>query len=73
MKRFLKNTIAISAVAFTLSACGSSGGGFNLFSIDQDKELGAQVAAEIDANPAEYPVLDSTSYPKPYSKRLLSP
>ncbi|SFT66986.1 Peptidase family M48 [Lishizhenia tianjinensis] len=66
MKRFLKNTIAISTVALTLSACGTSGGGINLFTVDQDKELGAQVAAEIDGNPAEYPVLDSASNPKPY-------
>lgn len=49
---------------FMLSACGSINGknkgkGINLFTIEQDKELGAQVAAEIDGNRAEYPVLDS--------------
>lgn len=36
-------------------------GGFNLFTIQQDVDLGRQVAAEIDGNPAEYPVLDSAS------------
>jgi predicted Zn-dependent protease len=32
-----------------------------LFTIDQDKQLGAQVAAEIDNNQKEYPILDSAS------------
>jgi predicted Zn-dependent protease len=45
---------------------GTSGGGFNLFTIDQDRELGAQVAFEIDSNSREYPQLDSASNPKVY-------
>lgn len=36
-------------------------GGFNLFTIEQDKQLGAQVAAQIDSASNEYPVLDSAS------------
>lgn len=36
-------------------------GGINLFTIQQDKDLGAQVAAEIESNPTEYPILDSAS------------
>jgi beta-barrel assembly-enhancing protease len=32
---------------------------FNLFTVQQDRDLGAQVAAEIDANKAEFPQLDS--------------
>ncbi len=47
-----------------LAACGNmkfgSGKGINLFTIEQDKELGAQVAAEIESNPQQYPILDST-------------
>lgn len=39
---------------------------FNLFTIENDQELGAQVAEEIDNNPQEYPVLDSASNPVPY-------
>ncbi|MCU0429920.1 MAG: M48 family metalloprotease [Cytophagaceae bacterium] len=42
-------------------------GGINLFSLEDDKKLGAQVAAEIAANPAEYPILSETSYPTAYS------
>jgi predicted Zn-dependent protease len=33
----------------------------SLFSINDDKELGAQVEAEILANPTQYPVIDSAS------------
>lgn len=56
----------IAGLSLTLAACGlfnekNKGKGVNLFTVEQDKQLGAQVAAEIDANPAEYPVLDSAS------------
>jgi predicted Zn-dependent protease len=40
--------------------------GFNLFTIDQDKQLGAQVAHEIDSNKREYPLLDSIKYREVY-------
>ena len=36
-------------------------GGFNLFSIQQDMDLGKQVSDEIASKPGEYPVLDSAS------------
>lgn len=38
-----------------LDAC--KGGGINLFSVQQDKELGQQVAAQIAKDPAKFPVL----------------
>ncbi|MFT5860732.1 MAG: putative Zn-dependent protease [Flavobacteriaceae bacterium] len=67
--------IKLTAVAFVVlivSACGvvnekNKGKGFNLFSVEQDIQLGAQVAAEIDGNLAEYPVLDSTQNPEVYA------
>lgn len=43
------------------------GGGINIFSIQDDKDLGAQVKAEIQANPAEYPVLDPQTNQAAYS------
>jgi beta-barrel assembly-enhancing protease len=39
---------------------------FNLFTIQQEKQLGAQVASEIDRNPTQYPVLDSNRYNEVY-------
>ncbi|MES2800332.1 MAG: M48 family metalloprotease [Bacteroidota bacterium] len=54
------------AVAMLVASCGminskNKGKGVNLFTVEQDKQFGAQVAAEIDGNPAEYPILDSAS------------
>jgi predicted Zn-dependent protease len=45
----------------------NKGKGVNLFSVDQDKQLGAQVAAEIDGNPTQYPLLDSVKYKEIYA------
>ncbi len=52
-------------------ACGTSKNkgakkGINLFTLQQDKEFGAQVAAEIDGNSAQYPLLDSVQYKAAY-------
>ncbi|MCE3295505.1 MAG: peptidase [Crocinitomicaceae bacterium] len=63
--------LGIIGLTFTLAACGTvneknKGKGFNLFSVEQDRQLGAQVAAEIDGNPAEYPLLDSMRYQEVY-------
>lgn len=64
--------LPIASIAFILSACGlvnekNKGKGFNLFTVQQDKELGAQVAKEIDSNPNEYPILDSVQYKDVYN------
>lgn len=65
----LRNTVLILAVAAVAAACGlgKSGtddvpkGGINLFTLEQDRDLGKQVAGEIAADPAQFPVLDSAS------------
>jgi predicted Zn-dependent protease len=72
MKSILvKTTFAVTLFAF-FSACGvvnekNKGKGVNLFSVDQDKSLGAQVANEIDNNSREYPMLDSLKYKEVYT------
>lgn len=64
MKKFILPIIALSLV---VTSCGSGkdggkpGGGLNLFPVEKDVELGAQVANEIESNPSEYPILDSAS------------
>ena len=57
------------ALAFGLTACKKEGGdgGINIFSLNDDIELGKQLEAEIASNPAEYPVLDSATNPIPYA------
>lgn len=66
-----KKTIALFTLTFLLVTCGTlneknKGKGVNLFTVQQDRELGAKVAAEIDGNPAEYPLLDSVKYKEVY-------
>lgn len=69
---FMKNRVSLSlliSAVFVLSNCSNpkeGKTGFNLFTVQQDRELGAQVAAEIDGNPQKYPVLDSAQYPAAY-------
>ena len=67
-----KIVVAVFAGALMMS-CGAGkngkpkpGGGFNLFSVEKDIELGAQVANEIESNPSEYPILDSASNVQAY-------
>lgn len=62
----MKKVSLFLVISFALAACGivnekNKGKGFNLFTVEQDKELGAQVAAEIDGNTAQFPLLDSAS------------
>lgn len=69
MKKF--NVAVVASVALIVSACGlfnekNKGKGFNLFTVQQDVELGAQVAAEIDGDPQTYPLLDSVQYKEVY-------
>lgn len=70
MKNKLKFGL-IAIVLVTIAACGTfneknKGKGLNIFTVEQDKQLGAQVAGEIDGNRAEYPLLDSIKYPEVY-------
>lgn len=65
------NSFFIISTLLFLSACGmvnekNKGKGFNLFTIDDDKKLGAQVAAEIDGDPNQFPLLDSIQYKDVY-------
>lgn len=71
MKKTILPLISIVTVAI-LVACGTineknKGKGINLFTVEQDKELGAQVAAEIDADTVNYPLLDSVKYKDVYT------
>ena len=55
-------------IAITVSSCSdkAGGGAFNLFTLEDDKTFGAQVAEEIANDPTTYPVLDSAQYPAIY-------
>jgi len=56
-------------LAFTLvfSSCKKKDKGFNIFSVQDDIELGEQLKAEIESNPTDYPILDKATHPKAYA------
>jgi predicted Zn-dependent protease len=56
---------AIAATAFFASC--SKGEGFNIFSIEDDKQLGLETKQQIEADPAQYPILDPAAYPEVYN------
>lgn len=55
MKIFSWTCICSAILMLTALSCGT--GGINVFSIEQDIELGRQVSQEINNNPSEYPIL----------------
>ena len=46
------------------SSCDKKSGGFNLFTIAQDKEFGARLAAQIESDPGTYPLVKRESMPE---------
>lgn len=57
----------IAAITLSTSCRNPDDNSINIFSIEDDKTLGAQVNAEIQANPQEYPVLPKAQYPQAYA------
>lgn len=76
--RFLNHIIIGLAIIAVSSVGCKSGGGLNLFSVEQDVELGRQVSQEINNNPQEYPILPEASnrevyqYVRDITQRILS-
>jgi len=64
----MRNKILVLLITLTTlftNSC-SEGGGINIFSVEDDKALGAQVAAEIAADPSTYPILNESTYAEAY-------
>src|SRR5947207_14034063 len=77
MKRILKTRWTLGAllliISITATQCGS--GGINLFSKSDDVQLGQQMAQQIAADPAHYPILNNpalTSYLQSIEDRIVS-
>lgn len=62
-------TILLSALilAFGIFSSCDDNGDFLLFSVQDDIDLGQQVAAEIASDPETYPILSETQYPEAYA------
>ncbi len=67
MKKYI--ILALCCTPFFFAGCSKKGGGggINIFSIEDDKTLGAQVKAEIMADPAEFPILDPATHAAAYN------
>lgn len=66
MKRFTLLSV-LAAVLLTFFAGCSKDGGFNIFSIEDDKQLGLQTKEQIESNPAEFPILDPGTHAATYA------
>lgn len=64
MTKFKSVSLFLLLVACFNFACDRP---INIFTVQQDKDLGAQLEAEIAANPTEYPLLDETTYSTAYA------
>ncbi|MCB9261623.1 MAG: M48 family metalloprotease [Flavobacteriales bacterium] len=68
----LKKSFSIILAVFTIATfngCKDEDGNkktLNFFTLQDDKDFGAQVAAEIESDPTNYPILDSAKYPMAY-------
>ena len=61
--------LLLASLPFVFESCKDDDGNkktINLFTVQDDMNLGAEVAAEIDADPVTYPVMDSASFPVAY-------
>ncbi|MBL7765462.1 MAG: M48 family metalloprotease [Chitinophagaceae bacterium] len=64
MRKYIYVLVAILSIS--ISACNKDEG-VNIFTIDQDKELGLQVKQEIASDPIKYPILSRTTYASAYA------
>lgn len=64
-KRRQLTPLALSLSLALLIACG--GLGVNLFSIEDDKQLGSELDGQIETSPQEYPILSESNYPEAYA------
>ncbi len=62
--KFLPSSLLVPLLLLT--SC-SQDGDLNIFSVEQDGELGRQTDAEIRSKPTEFPILDPVDYPEAYA------
>ena len=65
-KKYITILLIVSVSLLTSCKKDSGGGAINVFSIDDDKQLGLEISQEIANDPANYPILDPVQYPTAY-------
>jgi predicted Zn-dependent protease len=67
MKRIFTSTAGLLMLAMViLGSCNKDNNGINIFTVEDDKQLGLQMQQEIQGNPAEYPLLLKSQYSEAY-------
>ncbi len=66
MKKIVLAAFLLLSGVTLFSSCRGRDGGFNVFSEEDDVELGQQFDSEIKSNPEEFPVLSRELYPEAY-------
>jgi beta-barrel assembly-enhancing protease len=64
MKRVLRISPILFAAILFFASCKDEP--INIFTVEDDKELGLQVKDEIENDPATYPLVDEAQYPEAY-------
>ena len=64
---FFSLLLFVSVIGFAGCGDDNRGGGINIFSVEDDIQLGRDLRDEILANPQEYPVLKEAQYPDAYA------
>ena len=67
MNKFKIINIFLIVTALVLGSCKDKNENFVLPSIEEDVDLGAQVAEEIENDPDQFPILDETEYSEAYT------
>jgi beta-barrel assembly-enhancing protease len=62
----MKRLIYLSVVILALSFASCKKGNINIFTLQDDIELGQQITEEILLNPDDYPILSEDDYPQAY-------
>jgi predicted Zn-dependent protease len=63
----MKTWFVLCTIVLGLTVGGCDEDNLNIFSVEDDMELGQQVVDEIESNASEYPILDPSVYPKAYA------
>jgi len=67
MKRFIGLPIVLAVMTLViLGSCSKDNNGINIFTVEDDMQLGLQMEQEIQADPASYPLLQRSQYPLAY-------
>jgi beta-barrel assembly-enhancing protease len=67
MKRFIGFPAVLVVVTLVfLSSCNKDNNGINIFTVEDDMQLGLQMEQQIQSDPASYPLLDKTQYSAAY-------